>query len=256
MKPSEILWPLASSLEIALQPEEVHLWLIDFVLSAGNVRGLADYLSPDERAKAARFHFERDREQFIIAHAALRLLLARYCQLEPEQVRFVVNSYGKPALVLPVNQTVLHFNLSHSHGYALVALTRLCEIGVDIEYMRANVEYAELATHCFSRRENVAFGALPEERKAEGFFNAWTRKEAYIKARGMGLSLPLDQFDVSLHPDEPAALLEARDSEQDVTAWSMYALPMPAGYKAALALPARNVSLRCWRWNDGPFLRE
>ena len=256
MKPWETLWPVASGLEIAIQPEEVHLWLVDLALSAEYVRRLAGYLSVDEQTRAARFHFSRDRDQFIIAHAVLRLLLARYCQLEAAQVRFVVNAYGKPALAQSGELPILHFNLSHSHGYALIALTWLCEHGVDIEYMRSNVEHTELATHFFSPRENAVLRALPEELQADGFFHAWTRKEAYIKARGKGLSLPLDQFDVSLHPDEAAALLEVRDAELDVTTWSMYALSMPAGYKAALALPARNVSLRCWRWNAGLPLQE
>jgi 4'-phosphopantetheinyl transferase len=248
MTEADFTWQPAHPVDITLGMDEVHLWLVDMEVSAALLSKLAAYLSPEESARAARFHFARDRDHFTVAHALLRLLLAAYCRVEPETLRFVLNAYGKPAL--ETGQPRVYFNLSHSHHLALYAFTRVCELGVDIEYMRGDIEYTELAALVFSPRERAALVALPVGLKAAGFFNAWTRKEAYIKARGMGVSLGLDRFDVTLSPDEPAALVETREEGQVASAWSMYALHAPSGYKAALALPAHGVSLRCWRWDQ------
>lgn len=250
MTEADFTWQLAHPVDIALGMDEVHLWLVDLEVSSALLSTLAAYLSPEESARAARFYFARDHDHFTVAHALLRLLLAAYCQVAPEALRFILNAYGKPALELPPGQPQVYFNLSHSHHLALYAFTRVCELGVDIEYMRGDIEYTELAAHAFSPRERAALASLPVELKATGFFNAWTRKEAYIKARGMGISLGLDRFDVSLSPCEPAALLQTREEDQIASAWSMYALHAPSGYKAALALPAHDVSLRCWRWDQ------
>lgn len=250
MTEADFTWRPAHPVDITLEANEVHLWLVDLEVSSALLRRLAGSLSPEESARAARFHFARDRDRFIVAHALLRLLLARYCQVAPGALRFVSNAYGKPALDFAAGQEPLYFNLSHSHQLALYAFTRVCELGVDIEHIRDDFEYAQSAAHVFSPRERAALASLPVELKPAGFFNAWTRKEAYIKARGMGVSLGLDLFDVSLSPYEPAALLETREADQVASAWSMFALNAPSGYKAALALPAHGVSLRCWRWDQ------
>jgi len=234
----------------SLHPDEVHICLMNLEVSTDTLQKLAEYLSPEERAKSARFYFAHDREQYTVAHAILRLLLAHYSRITPSDVSFVTNPYGKPALSTSTSQPPLYFNLSHTHKLAICAFTYICEIGVDIEYMRTNLDCEQMAKSVFSPREQAVLSALGGQRKVEGFFNAWTRKEAYIKARGKGLSLPLDQFDVSLHPNEPAILLETREPDQDASVWSMYALAAPFGYKAALELPAHNVSLRCWSWNS------
>ncbi len=250
MTSSDGNWQPTQLIDTHIQPSEVHIWLAHLALPAERMQRLASLLSAEESAKAARFHFAHDREHFIVSHAILRLLLARYCTLAPENVHFTVNAYGKPALQTSSDQPLLSFNLSHSHGLALYAFTGICELGIDIEYMRTNLEYTEVATHFFSQREIADLRSLPKEHTASGFFTAWTRKEAYIKARGLGLSLPLDQFDVSLHPEAPAALLEIREPGLDAATWSMHEIPVPAGYKAALALPARNITLRYSDWDD------
>jgi 4'-phosphopantetheinyl transferase len=233
-----------------LQPHEVHICLINLHVSTDTLQKLVNYLSPEERAKAAKFHFAQHREQFTITHAVLRLLLAHYSQLTPATVSFVTNPYGKPALSILANQSPLYFNLSHTQGLAICAFTHICELGIDIEYMRTNLDYEQIAAYVFSPQEQAVLSRLTDQSQAHAFFNAWTRKEAYIKARGKGLSLPLDLFDVTLHPDEPSALLETREADQDASAWSMYDLAVPSGYKAALALPAHNVSLRFWSWSE------
>ena len=242
--------------DASLQPDEVHICLVNLQVSTDTLQKLAEYLSPEERARAARFDFAHDREHFTVAHAVLRLLLAHYSQLAPAEVSYVTNPYGKPALSTPTNQPPLYFNLSHTrgrsnaHGLAICAFTHICEIGIDIEYMRTNIEYEQIAESVFSQRERVALSQLTGTDKAQGFFNAWTRKEAYIKARGLGLSLPLDLFDVSLQPDEPATLLETREPDQNASAWSMYDLAVPSDYKAAFAISAHNASLRFWNCNN------
>src|SRR5205823_1032898 len=160
------------------------------------------------------------------------------------------NAYGKPALSSPESELGLNFNLSHSHHIALYAFTYSRNLGIDVEYMRSNVEYEQLAQHFFSPYENAILHAVPTDLKREAFFNCWTRKEAYIKARGEGLSIPLDVFDVSLRPGEPAALLDSREEAQEVARWSLYELAPGPDYAGAVAVEGHGLHLRCWQWAE------
>ena len=164
-------------------------------------------LAADEQARAERFHFERDREHFIVARGVLRAILGRYLNRAPERLSFCYGAHGKPALAGEAGADAIRFNVSHSHGVALYAVTRGREVGIDLERIRFDLAVLEIAERFFSRREVATLRTLPTEAQRQAFFRCWTRKEAYIKARGEGLSLPLDQFDVSLAPGEPAALL-------------------------------------------------
>ncbi len=150
-------------------------------------------------------------------------------------MRFAYTTYGKPLLADETGASGLRFNLTHSHGLALLAVTRGREIGVDVERIRDNLEGEKLAERFFSPREVAALRSLPPELRREAFFHCWTRKEAYIKAVGKGLSLPLDQFDVTLHPGEPAALLATRHDSEEAQRWSMRSLAPGEGYVGALA---------------------
>lgn len=172
-------------------------------------------LSADERERAARFHFLKDREHFIAARGLLRLLLSRYLDLPPQQLSFSYSPYGKPALAGERDCTSLRFNVSHSHGVALYAFTLEREVGVDVEYIRQDVVGESIAEHFFSAQEVTSLRALPAGVQPQAFFNCWTRKEAFIKARGEGLSFPLDQFDVSLVPGEATALISTRNDPQE-----------------------------------------
>jgi 4'-phosphopantetheinyl transferase len=142
----------------------------------------------------------------------------------------------------------LSFNLTHSHQLALYAVTRRREIGVDLEYVRADFADEQIAERFFSPREVAALRTVPENLLKEAFFHCWTRKEAYVKAKGEGLSIPLDQFDVSLAPGEPALLLSTRDDPQEADRWSLQALFPGSGYVAALAVEGRTWRLKCWQW--------
>jgi 4'-phosphopantetheinyl transferase len=138
--------------------------------------------------------------------------------------------------------------LSHSDGLVLYAITRGREVGVDVERLRPDFAVLEVAKKFFSRREVTALVALPENQWPKAFFNCWTRKEAYIKARGEGLTLPLDRFDVSLVPGEPAALLYTNDDPQEASRWSLQELVPESGYVAALAVEGHDWRLKCWQW--------
>jgi 4'-phosphopantetheinyl transferase len=167
-------------------------------------------------------------------------------------VHLAYNAYGKPELAPDSNAPPLRFNLSHSHELALFGFAYGREIGIDIEYIRPTFAREQIAAQFFSPRENAALRLLAADQHALGFFNCWTRKEAYIKARGQGLSLPLDQFDVSLTPGEPAVLLQTRDIPQEAARWSLHALAPGPGYLAALAVEGREWSLSTWHWSGQP----
>ena len=174
-------------------------------LQVSRLPNLKQVLSADEHARAERFYFQKDRERFMVARGLLRTVLGRYLNQEPSQLRFCYSPYGKPALATGSGRNTLRFNVSHSHGLALYAITCGRELGVDVELIRPELPDEEIAERFFSFQEVSGLRALPPNMRLEAFFNCWTLKEAYIKARGEGLSLPLDQFDVALVPGEAAA---------------------------------------------------
>jgi 4'-phosphopantetheinyl transferase len=232
-----------------LTTDDVHVWRIALEVGDPLLSRLRDILSDDEQRRADRFYFEKDRRHFTAARGALRILLAGYLSGRPEVVRFAYNNYGKPRLAETDNQSDLRFNLTHSHGLALLAVTRGREIGVDVERVRDIERDGEaLAERFFSPRETAVLHSLPPQLRREAFFHCWTRKEAYIKAQGKGLSLPLDQFDVSLHPDEPAVLLATQHNPQEAQRWSLQSLLPDEGYVGALAIEGHSWRLWCGAW--------
>ena len=199
-------------------------------------------LEANELERAGRFHFEKHRRHFIVARGFLRSVLARYLGTQPESLRFVYGAYGKPALE---SEHGLRFNLSHSNEVALLAVTLDAEVGVDVEYIRADFASEDIARRFFSRSEVETFNSLAKEDQVAAFFRCWARKEAYIKAIGKGLSQPLDAFDVTLAPGAPAALLRAEDD--DASRWFLTDLDAGAGYAAALAIENPISTIRCLR---------
>ena len=206
-------------------------------------------LTVDERQRAERYIFERDRTHFVVARGLLRVLLGRYLRQEPQYLRFTYGPHGKPALATDTGGGALGFNVSHSHGLALYAVTRGREVGVDVERIRPEVAQEKIAERFFSPREVTVLRALPTPLQAAAFFACWTRKEAYIKAKGEGLALPLDQFDVSLAPGEPAALSHTAWDPQEAACWALQDLAPAPGYRAAVAGAGHDWHLTCW---DGP----
>jgi 4'-phosphopantetheinyl transferase len=227
--------------------DEVHIWRVVLTKTASEVESLRELLTDDEQRRAESFHFSRDRSHFIVARGILRKILGLYLRRSPESLRFSYTPFGKPDLQEAVGLETPRFNLTHAGVVALYAVTRGREVGIDVEYVRADIECEQIAGHFFSQSEVEVLRSLPQDSRARAFFNCWTRKEAYIKARGEGLSLPLDEFDVSLSPGEPAALLRASDA-REVARWSLRELTLAPEYVAALAVEGSDWRLRCWEY--------
>jgi 4'-phosphopantetheinyl transferase len=203
---------------------EVHYFSLD---AAPRLKELAGFLSADERERAARFRFDRDRDRYIVCRGSLRELLAARLRIAPASVQFVYGRFGKPA----IDQPEIRFNVSHSHGMAMIALARSREVGCDIERIDPLFAGEKIPERFFSPYEVAALRALPAADQCDAFFRCWTRKEAYIKACGMGISLALDSFDVTVGPNQPPALLRGADG------WSLRAIDAPpAGYAAAVVV--------------------
>ncbi len=221
---------------------DIHVWLIPIRQSTR----FLEFLSEMERRRANRYRVESAREQFVVSRASLRLLLEAYCHIPYQQIEFELNDFGKPYL----KNGQLLFNVSHSYQWALIALSQTLEIGVDIEKVRPKLNLRQLATRFFSTTEVEELNQLPPKDLSTGFFNAWTRKEAYIKARGKGLAIPLSQFSVSLSPGQKAQLKETTHDPQAVQQWALTDLPAPKGYRAALAVKAQHFNVLRWLGED------
>ncbi len=232
----------------SLGADEVHVWKIHLDREVTRVSSFQRLLTPEEVSRAQRFYFERDRQHWMVARGLLRVLLGSYLQTDPQLLRFGLNAYGKPALAFPSASPPLQFNLSHSADLALYAFTWQRHVGVDVEYMRTPLDYDAIAQYSFSPSERAALLTLPLTEKHEAFYRCWARKEAYIKARGMGLSLPLDLFDVALLPGEPAALLQSREDPHEAQRWSMRHLVPAPDYAGALVAEGTDWQVRCWEW--------
>jgi 4'-phosphopantetheinyl transferase len=232
-----------------LLADQVHVWQIYLNQNPTTTPGFSDTLSLDERERAERFNFEKNRNQFIEARAALRSILSGYLNLCPQKLEFSYGAYGKPALANDPSDHKLQFNLSRRDGLALVAVAYDREIGVDVEHIRPDLPVLEIAECAFSPAELAALQSLPENLQTAGFYSCWTRKEAYLKARGVGVSFPLKQFDVSLNPGEPARLLEIRDDDDDIDRWMLQEIPVSENYLGALAVEGANLNVTYWDWD-------
>jgi 4'-phosphopantetheinyl transferase len=224
--------PEAPGMPAVLPRHEVHVWRGSLSRPAAEVARLRGLLAPDERLRADRYRFERDRSRYIVGRATLRLLLARYLDAAPGELEFGYGEFDKPYLAGGPS-----FNLSHSGAVALYAFAGAGELGVDIELDDADFASERIAERFFSPAEVGVLRSLPAESQPRAFLTCWTRKEAFIKARGDGLSLALDSFDVTLAPDVPAALLRTAWCDGEPAEWHMNDLSdHQAGYIAAVAL--------------------
>jgi 4'-phosphopantetheinyl transferase len=241
-------WPNPPS-ALHLGKADVHVWRASLIQSEEKLALFATLLSHDEQQRANRFIFERDRQRFITARGVLRVLLGRYLELSPETLQFSYSEHGKPQLAFPANRDI-RFNVSHSHELALYAFARSREIGVDVEHINEHRSTQAIAERFFSEREVETFLSVPRDQRVEAFFNCWSRKEAYIKGRGQGLSFSLRRFDVSLVPGSAAQLLDCREPGNESTPkWSLKEINARPGYAAALAVEGEaSWQLSCWQW--------
>ena len=229
---------------LTLQPAQVDVWRVHLDFPLNVLDRLQATLSENEKERATRFHFAADRDRFIASHGCLRGILARYLHCEPHEFSFSTNSHHKPA----VNGHKVEFNLSHSGDFALIAIAQDGKVGVDVERIRSGISSHVIAQQYFSTSEFEELQSLPLEQRETAFFTCWTRKEAYIKAQGQGLSLPLESFDVSLIPNQPAILRATRPNPDEAARWTLFALDVDPCYQAAVAAEGKGVQIRLWDW--------
>jgi 4'-phosphopantetheinyl transferase len=225
------LGPLEQRLELV--DGEVHLWVARLEAAESTFARAFSWLSPDEVERADRFRFDKHRSAFVLGRAVLRALLASYLRIPPEEASFVYGPKGKPALAGAT--CPLDFNVSNSGDLAAYAFTLGCEIGVDVEHRRRLLEIEGIARRFFAPEEVTELMALSEGERPEGFFNCWTRKEAYIKAVGDGLSVPLDSFQVTLEPGVPARMVALDGSAAAAERWTLHAFTPEPDYAGAIA---------------------
>ena len=234
------------SAPLALPLNEVQVWRADLEsLRADESRWLS-LLSADEKARAARFHFPVDRQRFAAARALLRTILAAYLNSDPRQLTFLYSPKEKPSLAPPHAASGVTFNVSHSGGVAMYAFSRKRDLGIDVEQVRRNSDIEAIARRFFSTHEQTQFFALPAEERVAAFFRCWTRKEAYLKATGDGLSLPLSQFDVLIEAESRNALAATRPDPAEAGRWHLSEVPAVSGYVAALCVQGHDWKLKDW----------
>ena len=240
-----------------LQPDQVDIWrifldastlpaVVSTSLSTDPVKSFESILSADENQRAAKFVFPRDRNRFILSHGHVRLILARYLGCDPDQLNFSTNEYGKPEL----QGHSLEFNLSHSGDFALLAVSHHHKVGIDVERVRQDTELENLARRFFSGREYSELMAIPQDQRSAAFFRCWTLKEAYIKAQGLGLSLPLDSFDVALAPDKQPVLRATRPNPNEAPQWSLLSFEVDPEHAGAVAVKSTNPEIKYWNWKS------
>lgn len=220
---------------LAIEADDLDVFAVNLDAPEDVRARLWSHLSSEERQNAETFVFPEHQQRYVVGRGMLRELLAPRLGIPPGGIEFIGNAYGKPRLADVHRAPELNFNVSHSGSLALYAFCRDCDVGVDVELMREIEDADDLAERFFSPAEAAALAALPVDQKSLAFLACWTRKEAFIKAIGLGLSCPLDAFDVSLEPDAPARLLRIDPSIDSVSSWSMQGFRPRDGYIAAVA---------------------
>jgi len=237
-----VIWtPAPASLQLGA--DDVHVWRASLDCDPPVLARLEATLSPDETVRANRFIFLSDRNRFVMARGILRELLGAYLALSPAKLQFCYGDYGKPALKGKTAGSSLQFNLSHSGGLAVYALAFGRRLGIDVEHFRPQLAGEEIARRYFAVRELVELQKLPPQLRVEGFFLCWTRKEAYVKAQGAGMSIPLDSFTVSLTPGRSEELHAA-----DAAQWSLRSFEPSPSHIGAVVGEGRGWQLRHWTW--------
>jgi 4'-phosphopantetheinyl transferase len=240
--------PNLRNLSCALEENDVHIFSAGLKRSKSDLSKFEDLLSPDEKIRAERYHFDKDRDAYIIRRGILRDLLGRYSGQAPSAVSFVVGPKGKPELGDEKNNPIT-FNVTFSAGLALFAFSSGLPIGIDLERIRPVIDMDAIVESFFSKRERKTFFSLPEEKRREAFFKGWTRKEAFVKAIGIGIYSGFGNFSVSMKPDEPAALLDLDEGETEWRQWSLIDIKTDPDFRAALATRFRSPRIQFFSWD-------
>jgi 4'-phosphopantetheinyl transferase len=223
---------------------EIHVWEFRSEMPGFTPQEIVEILAPDERARAARFHFQRDAQRFSATRARTRAILGAYLQTNPRELRFKYSAREKPSLIDPAVD--IRFNVSHSGDQAMVAVAAGREVGIDIEQPRNNVECEALAERFFSTGERKFIRALADQQKLSTFFRLWTCKESFLKAHGTGLSRPLSSFDVTLG-ERLGQLLSIRANAREERRWSLVEIESSSGYPAATTVEGALDEMRLYR---------
>lgn len=234
--------------QIIIPPRDIHVWRINVNDYSNYLANFYKLLSYDEHKRTSQYHFEKDRKNFIIARGILRSIISRYLLITPEEIKFSYNAYGKPYLN-PKNNGPLYFNISHSADLILYIFSKNNEVGIDVENIHPIDNFENIAEQFFSPRENIKLKSVPASLRLNSFFKCWTRKEAFIKAIGNGLSYPLHEFDVSLLPNEPATLLKVQRDPYLSSQWSLKALTPYPGYEAAFIFKVPCENIKYWQYD-------
>jgi 4'-phosphopantetheinyl transferase len=238
----EIAFPPAPE-NLNLSDDEICIFCALLDLPLMRLQCLEKTLSEDERQRAARFHFKKDRNRFVAGRVILREILGQLVGVDPDELIFSHGVHGKPRLaMLPNAKTFLHFNLAHSDSLAVYAVSRRHEVGIDIERIRAIPEARDVAMQFFGEHEYKWWCLLPDDKKMEGFFNCWVRKEALLKALGTGFNEALNQTDILFAGDLPNS-----------RKWTFRSLIPASNYTAALAVKCKHLRVNCWNWERKRF---
>jgi 4'-phosphopantetheinyl transferase len=222
--------------------DNVHVWCVSLDVDAKHANSFMQILAEDERTRAQRIRIENSRRYYVAARGFLRMILSAYLKMRPEHLEFQYNQYGKPAILSGSDTTGISFNMSHSHGLALYGIALDRKLGVDIEKIREDMPHVKIAKRFFSIQEYAALLTLPPEQQKNAFFSCWTRKEAYLKARGEGIFSSLSGFSVSFLPGEPVSLLDHQLGIQEISRWSVINIDVGPDYKAALVVEGQGIS--------------
>jgi 4'-phosphopantetheinyl transferase len=239
----------SSRAAIALGDSDVHIWRAELDLPPASIENISDLLAEDELRRANGFFYERDRKRFVASRGLLRLILSRYSGIEPGAIQFTYSEYGKPYIDYPSGASSLSFNLTHSGNLALFVVAWRRQIGVDLELIRSGLDIQGIINRFFAPAEIDAYMTIPADERPRAFFQCWTRKEAYLKAKGVGLASPLNEFSVSLIPGEPARLTQSLDPAE-LHRWALHDLNLGTEYVATIALEKHDWKLTCFHWKN------
>lgn len=238
-----IQWPRHSG-DLQLARDEVHVWAAPLSVEANLREAFARTLSADELARAKRFKFEKHRNRFIAGRGELREVLTRYLRIKPECLRFEYSATGKPGFAAGLESGGIYFNLAHSEDLALIAVTRIGPVGVDVEYVRELKDMDQLVARFFSARENERFQKVAANEKPAAFFNLWTRKEALLKATGEGITRSLSLVEVSFLAGETAKLVAVAGDVEKAKEWSLKELAPAVGFVGAVTVRNSQINIK------------
>lgn len=242
------MWQIPET-RISLFEHDLHIWKSSLNVDNQRFQFLKSLLSKDELRRAERFYFDKDKKQFVVGRGILRVLLGTYLEVNPQKLEFQYNKYGKP-FIQNRCRTNLHFNLSHSKDMLVLAFTKNANVGVDIEYLRSDFDVVRLARQFFSKREVNELLTTPTDLLKIAFLNCWTRKEAFIKAKGKGLSIPLNKFDVSLFPGKPAVLRYFFENPKEISQWFLHEVKnIGEGYISSVAVKDHPRCIKNWEYD-------